>query len=105
MQIWLSAEALFLYALVIGSIIFVVYVILGMFRSGPVTRAERTGGRPREENEYRVMQGSYGYDVSYTPGNRASSAGPLPVGGRQERSPTRSFRSYTKPRRDKREED
>ena len=99
-------EFLIVYVFYGGCILGALYVIyITVCGSGPPRRLERTEGRPRVEDEYSVMQGSYGFDVSYTPGNRASSAGPLPVGGRQSRPPTRSFSSYTNPRRKEAKED
>jgi len=35
------------------------------------------------------------YDMSYMPGIRGSSAGPLPLGGRTERKKTETFRQHS----------
>jgi hypothetical protein len=105
MQFSINPMVILFYTLVIGSVIIVLYAVLKVTRTGSSRSSEREGSRSRDVSDYRVMQGSYGYDSSYTPGNRSSMAGPLPVGGRQERPPTRSFGSYTKDRKSRTEED
>lgn len=80
-----------------GCILFSLYLLVKTCISGNRIRTERQGGTPRTE-DLTVIQASYGFETSYSPGIRASSAGPLPVGGKVERPPTRSFSSYTNPR-------
>jgi len=83
-------------------ILFTLYLILRTCAGGNVARPERRGGTPRVD-DLTSTQSAYGHEVSYSSGF-GSSAGPLPVGGKTERLPTRSFQSYTKPRK-KSEED
>ncbi|MHA1768828.1 MAG: hypothetical protein ACTSV3_03150 [Candidatus Thorarchaeota archaeon] len=99
MQATLSATYIFYWVLAGGSILFTLYLLVKMCTSGVGGRPAPIKSRPSEE-DLQVTQGTYGYDVSYTPGNRASSAGPLPIGGRVDRPPTRSFGSYTTPERE-----
>ena len=81
-------------------LLFALYLILWICTGGNVTRLERRGGTPRVD-DLTATQSAYGHEVSYSSSLRGSgsSAGPFPVSGRTERLPTRSFGSYTKPRR------
>ena len=96
MQLWIIFNGIF-YVLVIGFVVLLLYAMFSGFNRGSVRRKEQSTGK-REKDGYRVMAGSYGYDASYAPGNRASSAGPFPVGGRTERAP-KSFGDYSRTRR------
>ncbi|MHA1960065.1 MAG: hypothetical protein ACW99U_07535 [Candidatus Thorarchaeota archaeon] len=55
------------------------------FRKEPSPR-RRGGG---------TTAGSYGYDVSYSPGWLGSTSGPFPVGGRTKRKKTETFRQHS----------
>jgi len=78
-------------------LLFTLYLIVRICAGANVTRPERRGGTPRVD-DLTATQSAYGAEVSYSAGF-GSSAGPLPIGGRTERLPTRSFQSYTKPRK------
>ena len=91
-------------ALIVSGILFILYISLKTCSGGIIVRNERKGGTPRAD-DMTVTSSSYGFETSYAPGNRASSAGPLPVGGRVERPPTRSFSSYTDPRTESKKSD
>ncbi|RDE14204.1 MAG: hypothetical protein C4K48_06630 [Candidatus Thorarchaeota archaeon] len=97
MQIELVTQTILMGALVGGCLLFTLYLFVKTCISGAQVRTERQGGTPRTE-DLTVIQASYGFETSYSPGIRASSAGPLPLGGKIERPPTRSFSSYTNPR-------
>ena len=84
-------------AFIAGCIILTLYISVKTCISGAPVRTQRQGGTPRTD-DLTVTQASYGLETSYSPGIRGSSAGPLPVGGKIERLPTRSFSSYTNPR-------
>ena len=81
-------------------LLFALYLILMICAGGNVTRPERRGGTPRFD-DLTATQSAYGHETSYSSSIQGcgSSAGPFPIGGRTERLPTRSFGSYTKPRR------
>ncbi|NWF95946.1 MAG: hypothetical protein HXY34_07355 [Candidatus Thorarchaeota archaeon] len=49
--------------------------------------------RPHPDGKGSLVS-SYGYDYSYNPGIRVSSAGPLPVGGRIERRRNETFKQH-----------
>ena len=91
-------------AFIVGGVLFILYLALKACTGETVGRGERRGGTPRAD-DLTVTSSSYGYETSYAPGNRASSAGPLPVEGRVERPPTRSFSSYTDPRTESKKSD
>lgn len=86
------------------AVVFMLYVVVKTCSGGPGSRSERRGGVPRE-GDLTSTSAAYGSEVSYLPGTRASSAGPFPVEGKQERPPTRSFSNYTNPRREEKEEE
>jgi len=96
----LQLETAFIGIFVVTCILFTLYLILKTCTGEKVTRLERRGGTPRVD-DLTATQSAYGHEVSYASSIRGcgSSAGPFPVGGRTERLPTRSFGSYTKPRR------
>jgi hypothetical protein len=85
-------------ALGVGAVLFLFYIMAKTCTGGPIARLERKGGTPGTE-DLSSIGAAVSSEVSYSPGTRASSAGPFPVGGKQERSPTRSFGIYTDPRR------
>jgi hypothetical protein len=97
LQIVIVPETIVIVSFFVGCILFTLYLILKTCSSGDLVRTERQGGTPRIDDST-MTQAAYGQDVSYSPGERASSAGPFPVGGRVERFPTKSFRDYTNPR-------
>jgi hypothetical protein len=97
LQIEIGPSTILFGVFVGGCILFTLYLFVKTCLSGPTGRTERHGGTPRED-DLTVTSSSYGYEASYSPGNRASTSGPFPVGGRVQRSPTRSFSSYTNPR-------
>jgi len=78
-------------------ILFTLYLILKICTGGKIVRPERRGGTPRVD-DLTATQSAYGHEVSYSAGF-GSSESPFPIGGRTERLPTKSFQSYTKPRR------
>jgi hypothetical protein len=94
MQFVFAPETIVILAFFGACIIFTLYVIVRSCTSGDMVRPERQGGTPKVDGDT-MTQAAYGQDVSYSPGERASSAGPFPVGGRVERSPTRSFQDYS----------
>jgi len=98
LQLEIVPETVFIGVFVVTCILFTLYLILKTCTGGNVTRLERRGGTPRVD-DLTATQSAYGHEVSYSSSLRGSSAGPFPVGGRTERLPTRSFGSYTKPRR------
>ena len=81
-------------------LLFTLYLILRICAGPNMTRPERRGGTPRVD-DLTATQSAYGHETSYSSSIQGcgSSAGPFPIGGRTERLPTRSFGSYTKPRR------
>ncbi|RDE12305.1 MAG: hypothetical protein C4K49_10385 [Candidatus Thorarchaeota archaeon] len=95
MQIWIENPIYI--ALGIGALLFLFYIVAKTCTGGPISRLERKGGTPRTD-DLTSTEAALGSEVSYSPSTRASSAGPFPVGGRQERLPTRSFEDYTDPR-------
>jgi hypothetical protein len=104
LQIVFAPEIVVILVVFGGCILFLLYLIVKSCTGGTLIRPERQGGTPQVDGET-MTQAAYGQDVSYSPGERASSAGPFPVGGRVERSPTRSFQDYTLRREEKKEKD
>lgn len=100
MQLEIIPETVLMSVFVGTCFLFSLYLILKACTGGNVVRPERRGGTPRVD-DLTATQSAYGHEVSYASSIRGgmSSAGPFPVGGRTERLPTRSFGSYTKPRR------
>ena len=100
MQLEIVPETVFIGVFVVTCILFTLYLTLKTCTGGNVTRPERRGGTPRVD-DLTATQSAYGHEVSYSSSLRGagSSAGPFPVSGRTERLPTKSFGSYTKPRR------
>jgi hypothetical protein len=97
MQIALVPETIVMIAFFATCILITIYISVKTCIGGAPIRPERHGGTPRAD-DLTVSSSSYGFETSYSPADRASSSGALPVGGRVERSPTRSFSSYTNPR-------
>jgi hypothetical protein len=98
LQLEIVPETVLMSVFVGTCILFLLYLILKTCTGGKIARPERRGGTPRVD-DLTATQSAYGHEVSYAPGARGSTAGPFPVGGKTERLPTRSFQSYTKPRR------
>ncbi len=100
MQLEIVPETVLISVFVGTCLLFALYLILKTCTGGNVVRPERRGGTPRVD-DLTATQSAYGHEVSYSSSIRGcgSSAGPFPVGGKTERLPTRSFQSYTKPRR------
>jgi len=100
LQLEIVPETVFIGVFMVTCILFTLYLVMKTCTGGKVTRPERRGGTPRVD-DLTATQSAYGHEVSYASSIRGgmSSAGPFPVGGRTERLPTRSFGSYTKPRK------
>ncbi len=96
MQLEIVPETVLIGVFVGTCILFTLYLILKTCTGGKLARPERRGGTPRVD-DLTATQSAYGHEVSYSSSIRG--AGPFPVSGRTERLPTRSFGSYTKPRR------
>jgi hypothetical protein len=97
MQIAYIVQLAFLGIVALGFILIMLYLVSKTFTGGTSVRSEHQ--RVPRSDEMTVTQGSHVYDTSYSPVYRASDKGPLPLGGRVEREPTRSFSSYTNPRK------
>jgi hypothetical protein len=101
LQIW--TYSFYVAAFIAISGLLMLYALVKTCAGGPGSRTERRGGVPREE-EFTSTSAAYGAEVSYLPGTGSADHGPFPVGGRQERPPTRSFRDYFNPRKKEKEE-
>jgi len=88
---------------------FTVYLLVKMCTGGKSIRTEKRWGMPGEE-DITSTQAAYGAEMSHSSGVLGSAApfpngtwnwqgGSFSVGYKEDRPPTRSFRTYVNPRR------